>query len=170
MTSEAFIVFTYGSNMLSARIRERCASARLLGVGELAGYELRWHKRSRKDGSGKCDIVVTTAPNAIVWGALFEIARDEKTLLDRFEGLGAGYEEKQLKIVCRGKSMGVLAYVATDIDSTLKPFTWYRAFVVAGAEENHLPRPYIERIKSANATEDPDRDRHAQKMRLIEGA
>ena len=54
MSPDSFITFAYGSNMPSARLRGRCPSARAIGIAELRGHELRWHKRS-KDGSGKCD-------------------------------------------------------------------------------------------------------------------
>ena len=62
MSPDSFITFAYGSNMPSARLRGRCPSARAIGIAELRGHELRWHKRS-KDGSGKCDIVAVDTPN-----------------------------------------------------------------------------------------------------------
>lgn len=52
MPGDSFITFAYGSNMPTARIRARCPSAVAMGVAELRGYELRWHKISN-DGSGK---------------------------------------------------------------------------------------------------------------------
>jgi hypothetical protein len=57
-TSETATVFTYGSNMLSARMIARAPSACLLGPAILERFSLRWNKRS-KDGSAKCSIEET---------------------------------------------------------------------------------------------------------------
>lgn len=51
-----FLSFACGSNMLTARLRERVSSARPVGTACLPGFSLRWHKVS-VDGSGKCDVV-----------------------------------------------------------------------------------------------------------------
>lgn len=160
--------FAYGSNMLVKRITERCRSARPLGVAELPGHELRWHKRSH-DGSGKCDVIESTVPGANVFGVLYEIPLDEKSALDTAEGLGHGYEERRLEVLHLGQRKVVLAYVATNVDPALKPYTWYRALVVAGAKEHSLPEAYIEGIQSVAAMEDADTERHEQNFRLLDG-
>ncbi len=152
-------MFAYGSNMLSRRIRERCPSAIALGMAEIHGYELQWHKRSR-DGSGKCDVVQTNHATAVVYGVLYEISVDEKRYLDKAEGLGNGYEAKDAEAAFRGAPRMARIYYATDIDTSLKPYTWYKALVVAGAKEYNLPETYIERLVLTDAIEDPDRERH----------
>jgi gamma-glutamylcyclotransferase len=60
-----FLNFAYGSNMLSARLRERVPSARPAGTACLPGFSLRWHKVS-VDGSGKCNVVEVATPGACV--------------------------------------------------------------------------------------------------------
>lgn len=166
--SKTFVSFAYGSNMLSSRIQERCPSARVLGVAELHGHELKWHKRS-KDGSGKCDVVHTKDEKQIVYGVLFKIAASEKSELDKAEGLGNGYEEKQVQVVFEGKPRTVTLYAATETDLSLKPYTWYKAFVVAGAKEHKLPKEYIRRLEAVEATQDPDRARHERNTQLLTG-
>ena len=141
------LYFAYGSNMLAARLRERCPSARPLGVATLPGYALKWHKRS-KDGSGKCDIVESGEGEAIVHGVLYEIPTHEKSKLDRAEGLGHGYKQVEIEVSRAGQSVTTVAYVATDVDSTLKPFDWYHAHVVGGAVEHGLPAEYIAGLRS----------------------
>lgn len=171
MSAGTFLYFAYGSNMLSVRIKapERCPSARALGIAELSGHELRWHKTS-KDGSGKCDIVATSATGASVFGVLYEIAGPEKTALDRAEGLGAGYEEIEVEILCAGGEVTAKAYRATDADSSLCPYTWYRALVIAGAKEHGFPADYIARLEVVPADQDCDQKRHDKNMRLIAAA
>ena len=166
--SQTFVSFAYGSNMLSSRIQERCPSARALGVVELQGHELKWHKRS-KDGSGKCDVVQTKDEKRIVYGVLFEIAESEKRELDKAEGLGNGYEEKQVQVVFEGKQRAATLYAATNTDSSLKPYTWYKAFVVAGAKEHKLPSEYIRQLEAVEATQDPDTKRHERNTQLLNG-
>lgn len=60
-----FLNFAYGSNMLTARLRERVSSARPVGTACLPGFSLRWHKVS-VDRSGKCDVVEDATPGACV--------------------------------------------------------------------------------------------------------
>ncbi|MER8472747.1 gamma-glutamylcyclotransferase [Mesorhizobium sp. M1328] len=164
--TKTITAFAYGSNMLTARLRERCPSARPLGVAELRGYELRWHKRSRKDGSSKCDVIQSTSAGASVFGVLYEIAVSEKADLDRAEGLRSGYDEAEVKLHTAGGEIAAVAYVATDIDPDLKPYSWYHAFVLAGAREHRLPETYVNILQSVVATQDPDRTRHDRNMLL----
>ncbi len=169
MRMDRFITFAYGSNMPTDRIRDRCPSARSLGVAELTGYELRWHKRS-KDDSGKCDLVRTGQPGASVFGVLYEIANSEKAGLDKAEGLGSGYDETEVEVLRGADKLKATAYVATATDPALKPYSWYRALVIAGAKEHGLPADYIARLETVAATDDPDRARHDKRMRLIASA
>ncbi len=168
MEAGVLTYFAYGSNMPSARLRERCPSARTLGKAELSGFELRWHKRS-KDGSGKCDIVRVDAPEAVVHGALYEIDASERAALDRAEGAGHGYQEAAVVVLLDGVERRATTYQATDTDGSLRPYCWYRAFVVSGAREHRLPEDYIALLEAVHCIEDEDRDRHTKNIRLIEG-
>jgi len=167
MSTGTFMYFAYGSNMSSARLRERCPSAAPVGVAELAGYALRWHKRS-KDGSGKCDIISILDPNGRVFGVLYQIADSEKQALDRAEGLGYGYRKVDVQVLIDGTEVAANAYQATDIDESLKPYSWYQALVMAGAKEHGLPQGYIAQLSLITPMEDSDHDRHDGKMRLVE--
>ncbi len=164
---KTFLTFAYGSNMLTRRIRERCRSATALGMAELPGHELRWHKRSR-DGSGKCDVAAVDAPNATVFGVLYEIAVDEKHPLDQAEGLGSGYDAKAVTVICKGQPYDASVYYATAIDTSLKPYTWYKALVVTGAREHGLPASYLERLESTEAREDSDCYREAMNLQIAD--
>jgi hypothetical protein len=44
-------------------------------------------------------------------------------------------------------------------DSTLRPYHWYKAFVVAGAYEHGLPGSYVEWIETTKSIEDSDESR-----------
>lgn len=162
-----FHYFAYGSNMLREWLIKRCPSARPLGVAQLHGYELRWHKSS-KDGSGKCDIVPNS--NHAVFGVLYEIDEIERTRLDRAEGCGHGYERTNVEVKFNEGEVIASTYVATNIDQSLKPYTWYKALVVAGARQHRLPVRYISTLEAVEALEDSDRDRHTDSMRIVSAA
>jgi hypothetical protein len=159
-------MFAYGSNMLAGRIQLRCPSATALGMAELHGHDLHWHKRSA-DGSGKCDVVKSDEPSSIVFGVLYRLSAAEKSALDRAEGLGSGYAEKSVKLVLNGEARDAVVYYATCVSSELRPYKWYKALVMAGAREHGLPEHYIARIEATEAMEDPDKARHESKMRLL---
>ena len=167
MKKASLIYFAYGSNMLSKRLQDpkRCPSATSIGVAVLPGYELRWHKRSRKDGSAKCDIVECRLPEDSVHGVLYAISEAEKPRLDREEGLYHGYEQIEVEVLRAGEPIRALTYKATDINSALKPYSWYRALVVTGAREHRLPAAYVAQLEVIPADEDPDRKRHDENMR-----
>lgn len=79
------LYFAYGSNMSTLRLRYRVKSAKPIGVAELEGFILRWHKKS-KDGSGKCNAF--PADGRALIGVVFEFDFKEKRALDVAEGLG----------------------------------------------------------------------------------
>lgn len=155
-----FLNFSYGSNMLGARIRARVPSARAIGIARLDGHALRWHKLGR-DGSGKCDVVADAAPGAAVWGVVHEIVRAEKPALDAAEGLGRGYDERGVALLLDGRPVDVLLYVATAIDPAAVPFDWYHALVIAGAREQRLPAAYVAMLERQPTKADPDQARAA---------
>jgi hypothetical protein len=171
MSTDTFLYFAYGSNMLSARLRapERCPSARAVGLAQLPGYELRWHKHSKKDQSGKCDIIASDVSDAVIFGVLYEIANDERAALDREEGLNKGYNAIEPTVIFGDSPLMVRSYQASIIDPELRPYTWYRALVIAGAKEHGLPASYIAGLESVAADEDHDRDRHDKNIGLIAG-
>ena len=167
MNVDHFFTFAYGSNMLCARMRDRCSSAVSLGVAELNGFMLRWHKRSKKDGSGKCDVISASSTPKRVFGVLYRVAMNQECLLDKAEGLGKGYTEIKILVICKGEWFAAKAYQATDIDHTLKPYSWYQALVVAGAKEHCLPEEYISQLEAVATQEDCNRARHKANMRFI---
>ena len=169
MTADlTYLYFAYGSNMATARLCRRTSSARPVGIGRLDGHVLRWHKRSR-DGSGKCDAAVDPGGPGGVWGVLYEIALAEKSLLDRVEGLHCGYEEKEVEVVARKDRIQVTMYYATEIDAALRPYQWYKDFVVAGAREHSLPPAYRTALESTEAVPDPDLERTGRNSSILAG-
>lgn len=164
-------IFSYGSNMLLNRIRKRVKSAEIYQVGYINGYSLKFHKLSKKDGSGKANIYQTNNQSDIVWGVIISIDKSDKKILDRYEGLGYGYDEKNISVKLKnGSEILAIAYVANNgsIDNTLKPFDWYYYYVLAGAKENNLPAEYIEMIMNLDYSIDKDASRINENKEILE--
>jgi len=147
--------------MSTARLRQRMPSCKPLGIAILPGHALRFHKRST-DKSGKCNAFAIGNDNSVI-GVLFSFDPAERAKLDEAEGVGSGYEHAMVTVINdKGRRRKVLTYLATPdyIDDSLKPYGWYKDFVLAGGREHSLPPEYIaEYIESVEAVEDPNKTR-----------
>ena len=131
--------------MYAARLRYRVPSCRFRFTAQLLKHRLCFHKRSG-DGSGKCNAFATAASKDSVFGVVYEISPAEKPALDRAEGLGSGYHDECLMVQSPdGQEVQVQKYIADRhaIDDSLKPYYWYKDFVMKGAQEHGLPLEYI---------------------------
>ena len=159
--SEPVVYFAYGSNMSTARLRERMPSCKPLGIATLPGHALHFHKHSA-DKSGKCNAFASGNDNSVI-GVLFSFDPAERAKLDEAEGVGSGYEHTMVTVINdKGRRRKVLTYLATPgyIDDSLKPYSWYKDFVLAGGREHGLPPEYIaEYIQSVEAIEDANKTR-----------
>ena len=163
---EAVTFFAYGSNMLTARMAERVASARVTGTALLERFALRWTKPSQ-DGSGKCSIEDTGRRDDSVWGVLYELNAADKKKLDEFEGVGRGYEERRVTVLSNGQSREVVAYYATTVDPNIRPYDWYRELVIAGAREHKLPLEYIRDLEAVDVAIDSNAERAARARQAL---
>ncbi len=159
--------FSYGSNMSIKRLLERVPSAKKVDVGILEKHELQFHKVSNNDGSAKCDACETGNSEHMLFGVVFHISNQEKLELDKIEGLGYGYEQKDVKILLHnGSTINAFTYYATNINPELKPLDWYKEHVIRGARENELPTEYIRRIEIIEYIEDTDAERRDNELSI----
>ncbi|HJO94768.1 MAG TPA: gamma-glutamylcyclotransferase family protein [Victivallales bacterium] len=166
---EKIIYFAYGSNMLHSRLQKRVPSAIPLGVAKLDNYSLVWHKES-KDGSAKCDIIPSNPNDDIpdeVYGVLYEFDPAHKAALDKAEGLGFGYNEKEVKVLYKDHIVTAKTYYAIDIAKKLLPYEWYKAFVVTGAKSNNLPIEYIKLLVKQMTKQDKDTFRKNENQEIL---
>jgi gamma-glutamylcyclotransferase len=159
--------FAYGSNMSLPRLKKRVPSAVRIGAFKLSEHSLRFHKVSKKDGSGKCDALFTGNPNDYIVGALFEISDNDKGSLDRAEGLGYGYKQKQVLVNdAQGNAIEAVAYYATNTDSSLQPYSWYLYHVIYGAKETGVPADYLDTLSATDSKKDQDTERDARERAI----
>ncbi|HEY5720485.1 MAG TPA: gamma-glutamylcyclotransferase family protein [Gammaproteobacteria bacterium] len=162
--------FAYGSNLHPQRMRARVPSAQPLGCAVLNGHQLRFHKRSIKDGSAKCDAHYTGHPADRLYGAVYRIAAGDKPALDAIEGTGYGVVEQVVLVA--GRRLPVFLYRARPecVAAALAPFDWYHALVLSGARHHGLPDGYIAMLEAVSATADPDPERAAAGFAQLRGA
>lgn len=158
-------IFAFGSNMYSGRFRAYNVSP--LGPGRpavLSGYLLAFNKKSTEDLSGKAN--VTAREGSEVWGVLYAVSSADKKKLDEGEG---GYKPVRLPVRLEDNStVDAWVYVAKkpDGDPALRPFTWYKRFLVEGAREHALPPAYIAILETIEAVQDEDAVRDKKKRAL----
>jgi hypothetical protein len=160
--------YAYGSNMCINRLQARISSCKVLAVGVLKEYALRFHKRSM-DGSGKCNAFYTGNIADKVIGVIFLIVETEKPKLDRIEGLGNGYNEISVELETGIGVIKACTYIAETsfIDDGLLPYTWYKDFVLEGARQHRLDGKYIAILESTQTWSDPDPKREARERSLL---
>lgn len=161
--------FAYGSNLHPMRLMERVSSAKLIGDVQLGNHKLTFHKKSL-DGSSKCNLFETGESLDSVYGAIYELAPEHKSILDKFEGKGAGYIDTQIQFQYQGKEYNCFTYLAqqSHITDSLKPYHWYKEMVVLGAKYLKFPNTYISSIESVESMDDPDKKRSNEKDELLQ--
>lgn len=161
--------FAYGSNLHPLRLIERIDSATLISGARLAGYRLTFDKQGQ-DGSGKCNLQQTGIRTDQVHGAIYQLKSRQKPRLDRFEGLGAGYIDREIEITENGRVYQCFSYFAQSeyIMENLKPYDWYQRLVLEGAEYLQFPEAYREQIEVVSSLPDPDSERDSMHWKLID--
>ena len=163
---QQLLYFAYASNLHPIRLGARIPSRQLLGVAELSGYQLLFHKRGA-DLSAKCNARHSGDPAHKLLGALFSISADEKPILDEFEG--TGYAVTEVTVQHADVARQAFMYVAKEayIDDSLLPFQWYKEFVYLGARFLEFPESYVRQLVEIEAVEDVDRERYARNEQML---
>jgi hypothetical protein len=158
-------VFAFGSNMCSGRFRAYGVSPEGAGhAAVLPGHRLLFNKKSTDDKSGKANVAPHVGSD--VWGVVYTIPDGDLEKLDKGEG---GYSRVRLTVRLRDNTNTdawvYIAKKATD-DLELRPYIWYKRFLVEGAREHSIPEDYIEELERITAVQDTnlERDRHKRAL------
>jgi gamma-glutamylcyclotransferase len=158
-------VFAFGSNMCSGRFRAYGVSPEGAGrPAALPDHHLLFNKKSTADKSGKANVAAHVGSD--VWGVLYVISDDDLDKLDKGEG---GYRRVRLSVrLTDNTHADAWVYVARkpSNDPSLRPYTWYKRFLVEGAREHALPHEYILDLECIEATQDLDQQRDREKRAL----
>ncbi len=158
----------YGSNLHPSRLASRVPSALVVGVIEMPGWLLAFHKRS-VDGSGKCLCYTEQGKHHKMYGVVYEFDARDKANLDALEGNNKGYSAELVQFPLHGKTYTPYIYKAqsTHIDPTLIPYHWYKSLVLAGARYHKLPPDYVASIEATPSKSDPDARRTQENENLL---
>ena len=152
--------------MSTTRIRSRIPSSKFVSVSKLTRHRLKFQKKS-KDGSSKCDAEYTGNKIHNIYGVLYDIDDLDMVNLDKAEGLGHGYVRNEVTVIdTNDNKEKAVTYLATDIDTRLKHYCWYKQHVLHGAREYRLPSVYIERIEQVECIPDPDQKRSEKELKI----
>ena len=155
---ESFLYFAFGSNMLNARLKRRCNSARVLTTAQARGYRVAFDKLS-EDTSGKANLVRGDASSPAT-GVVYEISSADARKLDAVEG--PGYRRRDLfPVVClrSGDRLDTITYTARENVAGLHPYDWYLALVLAGLAEHGIDAAYARALRRTRYIPDPLEDR-----------
>lgn len=164
--------FAYGSNMLTKRLQNRCPGA----VSKERAYADDWTVKFRKpskDLSGKATL--SPKNGCQTPGMLFEIPDAEVCSLDKYEGVGYGYERCDtfyVRLAESGRIVPVATYLATHTKPDLKPYDWYLALVIAGAREHIPDEDHHKMLRQVTYMRDPlcDREERSKAKKVLDQA
>ncbi len=169
MKNEYSLLFTYGSNMSSGRLKNRVDTARQFKIARLICHKLIFNKKSKRDNSAKANIIKTNDPNDWVWGVIYKISKSDILKLDEYEG--KGYDRLQVNVMdSEHEYHEVQTYISNSDEYLAKddlPYDWYKEYVIYGAEENGLPKEYVDNLKEVKYKIDPDENRRKTNLENV---
>lgn len=130
------LVFSYGSNLWSDQLRQRCPGAVEMGPATLEGWRLGWAGHSARWGGPVA--TVTPARGAMVRGAVVALSSDDLATLDTHEGEGVVYARLPVVVRLKTGKREVDAWVYVHRRQPVKgasPSPRYVARIAAGLAE-----------------------------------
>jgi gamma-glutamylcyclotransferase len=165
-----FYYFAYGSNLLNARLKNRCASARPVAIANAVGHAINYGMVADDDhgGSGKMAMFKTEAANDVVHGVVYEMSLEDAPVLDRFEGLDWDRpmkytREANFKVETpKGDVLETVTYMVEPHPAPPLPYHWYWALCLSGAIENGLPEAHQKMLAEHAFMPDPHESREGK--------
>lgn len=148
------LYFAYGSNMNWHQMRERCSSARFVGIALLADHKLAFTRKSVKRGCGVADAVQEGGRK--IWGVVYEIDDLDVGKLDVSEGYRPGREKNSYsRLEClvqldgdQRQPLTVCSYFGDPQPAPPLPNQEYKQLIVSGARHWHLPEEYVRDLEA----------------------
>jgi hypothetical protein len=138
-------VFLYGPDTSRGRVFDRVGRCEVDGAATLAGHALVFDKPNMKaQGEGLPNL--QAGDDASVYGVLFDMSRKQLELL---EGYFGGYAPTEVSVTPKGGTGKTAAttFIARRRDRKLGPSRANIDLSIRGAEENALPRDFVEVLR-----------------------
>jgi len=129
----------------------------------LTGYRLPFNKEST-DGSGKANLEAQEGSETR--GVVYALSDADLRTLDDGE---VGYRRVKVPVYLEDNlKVDAWVYIAKqpNNDITLRPYVWYKRFLVEGATEHSLPKEYIAALAQIEAQNDANERRDRKKRAL----
>lgn len=146
--------FAYGSNMDWPQMKDRCPTARFVGIAALRDHRLAFTRRSVQRRCGVADAIPEQGKD--VWGVVYEIDDVDVGRLDASEGYRPGradnsYRREERHVFMDDddqKPMAAFTYIAIPQKDPPLPNAEYKQLIVSGARFWHLPEAYIRELEA----------------------
>lgn len=159
-----FLYFAYGSNLSTPRLKARTPSASVVGSALLDHHALRFNKRG-SDGSAKCSF--DPKAGEVLHGVLYRVQATERSILDRVEGVGCGYDALEVSVrIDSGESVKALTYRASDAYRTSHLPAWYRTHVLFGMMEHGFSPRMVHDTSIVDTVWDPNPLRRSKELAI----
>ena len=144
-------VFLYGPDTFRKRTFDRIGGCSVLGAAKLDGYALTFNKpnmKNRQEGLPN----LMAEEGAITHGVVFEL---EDKQVENLDGYFGGYQKQNLQVYLRKthENIEVFSYFARRTKASLKASPEIRTLCIQGAEENGLPKDFVETLMQIQTTE-----------------
>ena len=127
----------YGSNINWKQSAYRCPHSKVVGVGWLIGFKLRFNVHA--------DIWQTLNKNDVIPVLIWDIAEEDWSNLDRYEGFPKYYIKSTVTVEYKHKAVSCIVYVmsySNSIGNEL-PDEYYYNIIAEGYKQNHIPLHYL---------------------------
>jgi gamma-glutamylcyclotransferase (GGCT)/AIG2-like uncharacterized protein YtfP len=123
-----------------------CPDHRFIGAARLDGYRIAFSRRSQRTATGVADVIADPAPDACVWGALYELEEPDLQRLDRKEGGKDAYTRQDVVVrTCDGRTHEAVTYCVVNKEpSDIPPARAYLDRLLRGARQRSLPGAYVD--------------------------
>ena len=141
------------------QMRDRCPSARFVGVAKLPGHKLAFSRRSTERNCGVADAVADQGCD--IWGVVYEVDDRDIGRLDAAEGYSPGraknaYRREERHVLIDGeesKPLSAAVYFAIPEGNPPRPNQAYKSQILKGANYWRLPQEYIRNVLERIETE-----------------
>lgn len=140
------LYFSFGSNMQSAQMTQRCPSAVVEGIGCVSGFKLAFSRR----GSYRPGAVATIEPgnleDDVAMGRVWNLSENDLRILDTIE---RAYVRIALPVTIESVGMRYCwTYVSFPDGRGAAPDAEYVELIIDGAREAGLPSSYVDGLLS----------------------
>ncbi len=144
--SASQLYFSFGSNMSTPQMLERCPSAERVGIGVIRQYELVFNRKGSYRPGGVASIVPSENPDQNVFGVIWKISSEDLEGLDDIEDPSA-YERVTIDVqLLGGQILPCQTYLAFPQAQHVTPDPHYLELLLDAAKAAALPPDYIDLI------------------------